>query len=66
MDNINLISQGSLEFEAWWKETYEGKFGTVPIMELTFKEVALAAWNQASIDLCKKLLEDYKDESNFS
>ena len=41
------------EFETWWQATYQGKLGSIqPIMELSLKEVAYAAWQyqQETID----------------
>lgn len=35
-------------FESYWKAEMAGSFGTVPVMELAFKEVAEKAWKAAT------------------
>lgn len=42
-------------FEDWWLRTYKGQLGSF-IIEESFKEVALAAWNEAQIKV--EYLED--------
>ena len=51
-----------VSFEAYWQAEMVGKFGTVPVMELAFKEIAEKAWNAA---LAKSTVTTYPNGEQF-
>lgn len=47
----NQTIEDTAGFEGWWNSTYKGKFPShMLLIEESFKEVALKAWNQAKLE----------------
>ena len=57
-----IDKQSTEEFEKWWSATYENKLGST-IIELSFKEVAKAAWDEQQSTV-KELIEQVNSLHN--
>ena len=53
-----IDKQSTEEFEKWWNATYKNKLGST-IIELSFKEVAKAAW-----DIQQTTVEELSEQVN--